>query len=174
MDRDDAASPQDNYKFMKLKKIIIIGILGAILTIPLAVLAAPNIGMDSITPQVAGKAGINTAGVDKYYLSIMVGHYIQVALGFVGLVFLILTSYAGLLWMTAGGNDEQITKAQGLVKEGVIAMIILASAYSITFFMVSAMAQANPDRGLWGNVVDYGMASVNGVSWSLYDAFRGK
>ena len=157
---------------MRLSKLILAGLLGVAVFAPLLVWAQPKI--NELTPQVAAKAGINTAGVDKYYLSIAVGHYIQITLEFVSIIFLVLTAYAGLLWMTAGGNEEQITKAKGFIKEGVIAMIILASAYSITFFIVGAMAQANPDRGLWGNMVDYGVSSITGVSWSLYDAVRGR
>lgn len=59
---------------------------------------------------------------------------IRFLLNLTGLVLLGLILYAGYLWMTAGGNEEQVTKAKQLIRNAVIGLIIVLSAYSITIF----------------------------------------
>ena len=59
---------------------------------------------------------------------------IRFLLNLIGLILVGLNVYAGFLWMTAGGNEEQITKAKALLRNGVIGLIIVLSAYSITLF----------------------------------------
>jgi len=59
---------------------------------------------------------------------------IRTVLRLLGLVLLVFIIYAGFLWMTAGGNEEQITKAKATIRNAVIGLIILLSAYSITIF----------------------------------------
>jgi len=60
---------------------------------------------------------------------------IQVVLGFLGVIFLGLTLMAGFKWMTAGGNEEDIKKAQKTLKAAIIGLIIVLSAYTITYFV---------------------------------------
>lgn len=66
-----------------------------------------------------------------------VGTVIKAVLAMVGTIFLGLTIYAGILWMTAAGNDEQVTKATGIIKAAIIGLFITMSAYAITFFIAS-------------------------------------
>jgi len=56
-------------------------------------------------------------------------------LSFVGVLFLILMIYAGLMWMTAQGNSQQVDKAKDLLINSVVGIIIVFSAYAITAFM---------------------------------------
>lgn len=65
----------------------------------------------------------------------IVGVIIGVVLSFVGVIFLILTIYAGYLWMTASGNEEQIKKAQNILRNSIVGLIIVLSAYAITAFI---------------------------------------
>lgn len=58
---------------------------------------------------------------------------VRAILNFLGIIFFCLIIYAGILWMTAGGNDEQIGKAKKLMYRSVIGLIIVLSAYSITW-----------------------------------------
>ncbi len=64
-----------------------------------------------------------------------IGSILAVALGFTGTIFFILVIYAGLMWMTAAGNEENIKKAQGVLKAAIIGLIIVLSAYAITKFV---------------------------------------
>lgn len=64
-----------------------------------------------------------------------VGTIIKAVLATVGTIFLVLTIYAGILWMTASGNEEQIAKSQGIIKAAIIGLFITMSAYAITAFV---------------------------------------
>jgi len=60
---------------------------------------------------------------------------IQVVLGLLGTIFVILMIYAGILWMTAGGKDEQVKKAQNIIQRAAIGLLIIVLAYAITYFI---------------------------------------
>jgi len=64
-----------------------------------------------------------------------VGSIVALILSFVGIIFLILTIYAGLMWMTAQGNNAQVEKAKDLLINAVIGLVIVTAAYSITSFV---------------------------------------
>lgn len=64
-----------------------------------------------------------------------VGGVVGLILSFVGVIFLILTVYAGIMWMTAQGNSSQVDKAKDLLINAIIGLIIISAAYSITAFV---------------------------------------
>ncbi len=50
---------------------------------------------------------------------------------FVGFIFLIVTIYAGIIWMTARGNEEKIEKAKNILKNAIVGIIVAMMAYGI-------------------------------------------
>ena len=60
---------------------------------------------------------------------------IRNALGLLGFVFLLLTLYAGFLWMTAGGAEDNIEKAKRILTASVIGLAIILLSYSITLLV---------------------------------------
>lgn len=64
---------------------------------------------------------------------------VKIALALVGTIFLGLTVYAGILWMTASGAEDKIEKAQGIIKATVIGLGITFGAYAITAFVGSKL-----------------------------------
>lgn len=64
---------------------------------------------------------------------------IKAALSLVGTIFLLLTIYAGILWMTAQGKEEQIEKAQTIIKTTIIGLFITLAAYAITAFVTGRL-----------------------------------
>ncbi len=66
---------------------------------------------------------------------IIVANIIKVALGLLGIIVLVLMLYAGFLWMTAGGNEEQIIKAKQILKNATIGLAIILMAYGIVAFI---------------------------------------
>jgi cbb3-type cytochrome oxidase subunit 3 len=64
-----------------------------------------------------------------------VGTLVKGVLAMVGTIFLVLTIYAGILWMTAAGNEEQVAKAKSIITATVIGLFITMSAYAITSFV---------------------------------------
>lgn len=109
------------------------------------VFAAPDIGLgsDGMTKNVANKGGYETAGVTDTTLSETVGKIIKWTLSLVGTIFMALTIYAGFLWMTASGNDEQVTKATGILKMAMIGLVITLASYGITVYVMRAVIDAS-------------------------------
>ncbi len=93
-----------------------------------------------LTQEIANKSGYGQ--VDQFTLSQTIGKIIKVVLGLLGTIFLVLTVYAGFLWMTAGGNDEQAGKAIGILKTAVVGLIIILASYSITYFVLQKVFEA--------------------------------
>ena len=116
-----------------MKKYFTIFLLAAgILLLP-----APQVfAQVDLSQDIAAKSGYK-AGVTEGTLSETVGKIIKAVLGLLGTVFLALTVYAGVLWMTAAGEEEKVTKATGILKTSVIGLIIILAAYSITYFVLS-------------------------------------
>jgi len=122
-------------------------------------LSAPNIS--GISNNIATQSGYAPATATT--LSETVGSIIKVVLSLIGVIFLILTLYAGVLWMTAAGEEEKVTKATKILQFAVTGLIIILTAYSITWFVVGALtgatsgsaaggatpAQTDPCMGFW-------------------------
>lgn len=99
--------------------------------------ASANWGLDGVLEKQADvKSALNVEEVEKYkpgfYLSGRVGVIIGALLSFIGVLFMILIIYGGLLWMTARGNDQQVEKAKKLIIQAIIGLVIVLSAYAIT------------------------------------------
>jgi len=65
---------------------------------------------------------------------------IKALLALVGTIFLILTIYAGILWMTAQGESEKIEKAKGILIAAVIGLAITMAAYAITYYVTKSLS----------------------------------
>lgn len=107
-----------------------------------------------IGKQLGAAAGAKGAGLDapKDPRTIAM-QIIRVALGLLGTIFFVLMLYAGFLWMTAAGNEEQATKAKTLIFQATIGLTIILAAYSITAFVARlALGQGqNLDNSAWIN-----------------------
>lgn len=75
-------------------------------------------------------------------LSYRIGLVVNGLLGFLGILFFVLILYGGFLWMTAGGNEEQVTKARKLVTNSVIGLLIVLLAYAITLGVLNVIFRA--------------------------------
>lgn len=71
-----------------------------------------------------------------------VARIINYSLGLVGIIFLAYVVYAGYLWMTAGGEDEKITEAKNHLKNGLIGLIIILAALSISLIITTYIIRA--------------------------------
>lgn len=153
-------------KFMKLKSKIFASFLLSLFALFLAVpvLAAPNI--NELTPGIAAQAGYDKSDASSTALSEKVGGIIKIVMTLVGTIFLALTVYAGFLWMTASGNEEQVTKATSILTRAVIGLIIVVAAYGITTFVV--MYTVGSSQGSTQSVG--GAAAVQGGT-SFWDGF---
>jgi len=89
-------------------------------------------GLDSAATEAYGADNINQVSKSVPEL---IGQVVGSALAFIGILFLLLMIYAGILWMTARGNEQSVTKAQDLITAAVIGLVIVLSAYAITAYI---------------------------------------
>lgn len=77
------------------------------------------------------------SGLKNQDVRITVVRIIRFVLGFLGLIFIILTLYAGFLWMTSAGNEDKVGKAKQILWGSVIGVAIILGSYSITEFVIT-------------------------------------
>lgn len=78
-------------------------------------------------------------------LPILIGNLINALLGVLGIVFVLLTVYAGYLYMMAQGNVENTEKAKKLLAQAVIGLVIIVAAYSIAQFVIGTLTTATAE-----------------------------
>ncbi len=88
----------------------------------------------------AGGAAGYSAPVDPRVTAINV---VRIILTLVGTIVFIIAVYAGFTWMTAGGDEEKISKATALLRNCVIGLAIIMLAYAITI-AIANIAQGYP------------------------------
>lgn len=72
---------------------------------------------------------------DEKFIATKLGDMIGLVLSFIGVLFLILTIYGGISWMTAGGNEQKVEKAKTIIINAIIGLLIVIFAYTITSFI---------------------------------------
>lgn len=75
------------------------------------------------------------SGAASSFLATKTGSILGTALSFLGVIFLLLTITGGIMWMTAGGNTEQVGKAKDLIISAVIGLVIVFASYALTSFI---------------------------------------
>lgn len=68
-----------------------------------------------------------------------VGRIINYVTGLIGTLLLVLIVFGAYEWMTAAGNDDQITKAKDTIRRAIIGAFILLAAYAITRLVVTTV-----------------------------------
>jgi len=92
-----------------------------------------------------------TAELADAELTTIISNIIFGLLGFLGVIFLVIVIYAGFLWMTAGGDEDQITKAKKWIINGVIGLLIIMAAYAITTFIINVLTGQFAGGGAGGS-----------------------
>ena len=77
-------------------------------------------------------AGYNTSkDQGQTGLARIVGSVVRAFISLIGIIFVSYTVYGGFLWMTAAGNDEKISKAKNILRDGIIGIIVILAAGAI-------------------------------------------
>ena len=61
----------------------------------------------------------------------LIGKGISIVIGVVGSLALVIVVYGGIMWMTAGGNDSKVSKAQKTIMWGVLGLVVVLLSYVI-------------------------------------------
>jgi len=114
---------------MNIKKQIslLIGMIGVLFAPVVKVFAQ----IDSTLTDKAAKS----AGINKILIPDMLASIIKFALSFVGVIFFIFIIYSGIQWMTAGGEEEKVTKARTRIINASVGLAITGAAYFITYLV---------------------------------------
>lgn len=75
-------------------------------------------------------------------LPVLIGRLINIALSFLGVIFLVLIIWAGFLWMTAGGKPEQTDKAKKMLINATIGLILILAAFAISSFVLGSVGES--------------------------------
>ncbi|NQV11779.1 hypothetical protein HQ524_00295 [Candidatus Uhrbacteria bacterium] len=81
-------------------------------------------------------------GLGNRDLKSTIGGIIRAALGFLGIIAVVIILYGGFIWMTATGSPEKVQKAQQIIVAGAIGLAIILSAWAITTFVVGSLIGA--------------------------------
>lgn len=96
----------------------------------------------ALTDTAAAAAGLPDAGDADTQIFTIIGNIVDILLGLLGIIFFLLTVWAGYIWMTAQGDPAKVTKAQKLLTEGAIGLVIIFAAYAISNFALNQLLTA--------------------------------
>jgi hypothetical protein len=92
---------------------------------------------------------LNTAAKEAQYdtsksgdaaLVSLIGGFIKIILGILGIALLGYLMYGGFIWMTAGGEPRDIEKAKDIIKSAIIGIVIISSSYIISNFVMKQLS----------------------------------
>jgi len=108
----------------------------------------------------------------EHPLSEFLGRIISPILGITGSLFFILIVYAGIMWMTAAGNEERVGKAKKILSTAFMGLLLVIMAYTITRFVLSRIiSSTDPDQSSSGVGVCF-ISTTNGNCETDMDCFE--
>lgn len=113
----------------------------------------------------------NIVGLGEQDPRITIAKVIRLLLGFLGIIAVTIILYAGFIWMTSGGNEEKISKAKSLLKNGAIGLLIILASFGIVAFIIRQLigATSGGSGGGGGGSGGGGVSGIgNGIVKSVY------
>jgi len=113
-------------------------LLSALLVVSFAFVAVPTFAQQeqpTAGQLLTGKINAQKLGLNDVDLRTNVLSGIKYLLGFVGLACVSFVIYAGIIWMTARGNEDKVAEAKGIIFNAMIGLIVVMFSYSIVYFV---------------------------------------
>lgn len=129
-------------KSKKYLASIILILLSSLFVLQAPVFAGPE------TSDRYGVSYVGASGLSDQNLSVMIARIINTLLGVLGILLVILIIYGGFIWMTAGGNEENVKKAKKIIFSAVVGLLIILSAYAVSRFVFWSLARAVQTPGV--------------------------
>jgi hypothetical protein len=95
-------------------------------------------GVNAVDPQNSGLS-LGAGGGD---IRSTAARLINVALGFLGIIAVIIVLIGGFKYMLSGGDQSKTEDARKLIVSGIIGLAIILSAWAITSFVMSRLVEA--------------------------------
>lgn len=134
-------------KFKKISFFFLIVILAFCFVFVPLVYATNNTGTSGGTNNTGTTGGgddsggvvslTNPLGSDD--IPTIAGRVIEAVLGIVGSLALIMFIYGGIIWMTAAGNEQSVTKGKNIVLWATLGLVVIFSSYALVKFVISAI-----------------------------------
>ena len=138
------------YITIHAKKIMLVAALAVALTFSVGI-ANAEVKNTTSTFGIGDTDAAEGLGLGETKLDEAVVGLINVALGFLGLIAVVIILIGGFKWMTAGGNEDKVGEARKTIFAGIIGLAIILFAWGITTFVVQELGKAS---GLSGGVFD--------------------
>ncbi|PIY92495.1 MAG: hypothetical protein COY70_02935, partial [Candidatus Magasanikbacteria bacterium CG_4_10_14_0_8_um_filter_42_12] len=119
------------------KKIVI----GTIL-VSLLIFLAPHVAFAQAADFGVQNVQDQGLGLSSQPLQVTVVKVIRAILGFLGLIAVIIVLYGGYVYMTAGGNEDKVSQAKMILRNGVIGLTIILFSFAIVQFIITRLNQA--------------------------------
>ena len=81
----------------------------------------------------------DTASLGKKTPEQIIAIIVKTFLGIIGIILLALLLYGGFVWMKARGNEAETKRAQDIIRNATIGIILILSAYAIASFVYSSL-----------------------------------
>ena len=89
-----------------------------------------DVGIDAISEEI---------GLSEADPRIISARIINVMLGFLGIIAVVIILLGGFRWMTAGGSEDGVAEARGLMVSGVVGLVIILSSWGLAKYIVSTL-----------------------------------
>jgi hypothetical protein len=90
-----------------------------------------------------GEAGSKAGfGAQPVPFTTFLANIINAVLGLAGVFFIVILVYAGIKYLTSSGDEEKVKDAKGMISSAVIGIVIVASAFALTAFVINQVAGA--------------------------------
>lgn len=86
------------------------------------------------------------AGLGSGNLLATITSIIRIALGFLGIISVVIILLGGFKWMTSQGNDTKIGEAKKLIYAGIVGLVIILSAYAIASFVITQISAVTSQK----------------------------
>lgn len=127
----------------RLQKITVICYLLSMVFIFLFLLAPSVFAQATPEEQFAAQVALPTGPAGG--IAQIIANIINIALGFLGMVAVIVILYGGFVWMTSGGNEEKIAKAKKTLINGAIGLGLILGAFAIAQFVFRMLLGIAPE-----------------------------
>jgi hypothetical protein len=142
------------------KKSILASLFLLLFVVPALFISLPTTQVLADQVLVEGQTGLEEVGSvfggerAKQDPRSLIANIISIVLGFLAVIFLGLTVFAGFQYMTAGGNTEKTSKALALLKNAIIGLVIVFMAWALTRFTIVMLNRAakNADTSIYPQV----------------------
>ncbi len=96
----------------------------------------------------AGGAGLQIDGSTPertVFLPTLIGKVIGNVLSLLGIIFFLLTLYAGILWMFDRGNEAKAAQSVEILKGAIAGLIVILASYALTNLVFDALSVRKGD-----------------------------